>query len=237
MSVQAWGPLQAVERDSSLIDILNCCGVAGDGAAYKFIGQTLKERNCETVGTLFEDGGWTKAQWGALFRGAKPLSKSRHAYLAALEKVCGRKLMVDSCIKSESGEKEQGQIGGDTSLNCRKEPVSADFNCSTWVPDGFVYAQVNTTNKYLSDEDEKLYLDLLWLAVQADEEPTAAFGDYLPSATLTKLVNVHRRLKLPEFPPLRMGKPGERHRKERDVIYNKFFNGPLMQKHLILKCW
>eukprot|EP00966_Prymnesium_polylepis_P235438 5445169-Prymnesium_polylepis.1 len=68
----------------------------------------------------------------------------------------------------------KGKCGGDTTLACTKIATSDDFNPTKWVPDALVYDGVPRAShqRIMSDADEKLYLDKLWLCAQADEEPS-----------------------------------------------------------------
>ena len=64
---------------------------------------------------------------------------------------------------------------------------SADFNPSTYKPDGRVFAQLprKGAQDFMSEEQEHLAVDLVWLDAHANPEPS--LGDYLPSGLPLRL--------------------------------------------------
>ena len=218
--MKPWRPGDLVEGESAVQDILNAIAFVRQDVVFTQIGERLAVRNCKTVDDLAE---YTSVEFCALARQFDIKHKAR-VYQATIEAAIQRTLDADCSMKSELGGKVKKQSGGDMLSRSLKVEPSEGFNLFTYTPDAHVYSNViGQTGEYIGDEDEKLYLDKLWLFCQADPEPSV--GDYLPSGMKQRLAKIHKQLKLPPFQPTRLGKPGAKERSTSDVFSNRFFNG------------
>ena len=215
-----WRPGRVLHDSVSISDIAAALAFGQGDSSYNKVAELLASRNCKTVGDLRD---WTQCEFHALLRTTSELKKGRHVYLAGLQSATQVVLGVEGMkVKAEG----KGKCGGDTTLACAKIAPSDDFNLTKWVPDALVYDGVPRASEqqFMSEPDEKLYLDKLWLCAQADPEPS--LGDYLPDCMVPMLAKIHRQLKLAEFQPKHAGKPGkEKARRVNEVIKNKWSNG------------
>ena len=162
-----WRPGQAVTQCTSVCDIAAALAFGQQDHAFAAIGEQLKARNCVSVADWST---WTKGEFLMLVRSAPDLNlkKHRNAYLAGFESATGMKLEVERVVKDEAGplSKVKKQSGGDTTALCTKQAASDGFVASKWLPDARVYmsAPLSHSCDYMEDEEEKLYLDLMWLA-------------------------------------------------------------------------
>ena len=88
--------------------------------------------------------------------------------------------------------------GGNMSAACIKQEPSSAFMPRKYVPDGRVYEGLyeRGATLFMSPEQEKLYLDRLWLDAQAN--PERSLGDYLPDGMAKQLGRLHEAL-MPPF--------------------------------------
>ena len=164
---EPWRPGQAVTHRTSICDIAAALAFGQQDQAFAAIGEQLKARNCVSVDDFSR---WLKGEFLMLVKSCPSLNltKHRNAYLAGFESATGIKLEVERAVKGEAGplSKVKKQSGGDTSALSKKQPPSNTFNASKWLPDLRVYQGVAKKDdaEYIGDEEEKLYLDKLWLA-------------------------------------------------------------------------
>ena len=90
--------------------------------------------------------------------------------------------------------------GGNMSAACIKQEPSSAFMPRKYVPDGRVYEGLyeRGATLFMSPEQEKLYLDRLWLDAQAN--PERSLGDYMPNEMAKQLGRLHEAL-MPPFKP------------------------------------
>ena len=170
--VTPWNTSLPVTGRSSLKDMCRALAMVGADDAFNEIGELLEKRGCKTPDDW---EGWLKGEFTSLVRNSTiKLKKHRNAYLKALEAMCGRTLVVERAgVKSESDDpfaKVKKASGGDTTLLSTKVAPSSDFNARQWQPDARVYNGISTWGRaeFMDDEEEKLYLDRLYLAAQVD---------------------------------------------------------------------
>jgi hypothetical protein len=113
---------------------------------------------------------WTKGEFFTLMKSSCILlRKSRQAYLKGFESATGVTLRTGIEVAEGNGlmKQEKKSSGGDMMAQSRKV-LSDTFNATKWSPDPHVYEGVpkKTDVLYMDPEDEKLYVDKLWLALQ-----------------------------------------------------------------------
>ena len=216
-----WHPGVLLEGTSSVQDVLKTISFVRGSPGYANIGAKLEARNCTTVDNLAE---YSSVEFCALAKGCEIKRKAR-VYQAAIEAAIQRRLPAENAIKSELGStKVKTETGGDMMQRSCKVAPTDGFNPTKYTPDALVYSDVlGEAGEYIGDEAEKLYLDKLWLFVQADPEPS--IGDYLQPGMKQRLAKLHTQMGLPSFRPSRAGKLNEKARDTSDVIYHRFFNG------------
>ena len=215
---EPWRPGMALTDSTRLVDICAAVAFGQSKEGYNQVGQALASRNCLTIRDWRE---YTVCELYSLMKTLDDLKSKRHYFLAGLQAVTQIKLKSDD-VKAEG----MGKSGGDTTSGCRKVEPGPDFNPAAYVPDGLVYEGVPRAEimPCMEDGHDKLYLDKLWLELQAAKEPS--LGDYVPAGMVTYFSKIHRKLKLADFKPAHAGKAGkEKARKVEDVIANKIFNG------------
>ena len=114
--------------------------------------------------------------------------------------------------------------GGNMSGACIKQEPSGTFLPRQYIPDGRVYQgfYAHGGAAFMSTEQEKLYLDYLWLDAQAN--PEKSLGDYLPDGMAKQLGMLHDAL-LPPFKPTNHGTPRAQPRPAAKTIALRFQNG------------
>ena len=99
------------------------------------------------------------------------MKKNRSAYLTGFENATGHRLDVENYVGVEPALQPSAQKrGGDMQGRSRKIE-SQSFVASQWRPDALVYEGVPKANavEYMDQPTEQLYMDRLWLCLQARE--------------------------------------------------------------------
>ena len=213
MSSSCWEPGQAVTSDTPLDKLLLCLGVLGESSEYQLIISKLVTRSCTTVGDLET---WTYGELKMLLNTLQ-LPRNYRAYMSAISSATGLTFSEVATAVQARGQ------GSNWHLNCTKKEISAEFNPSTFTPDGRCYAHLPRKGcaAYIEKEAEQLYVDLLWLELQVHPEP--AVGEYLPIGLKRRLRKIHND-NFPPFKPFNVGKVNERGRDAGDVIITRFQN-------------
>ena len=217
---EAWRPGQPVQDSTRLGDVLAALSFGHNDDSYTSISEKLAQRNCLTVGQL---DSWSKGEMISLIRPLK-LKKLPVAYVAAIEVAAKRTFQADPAMKGE--DKVKAPCGGDLPhIKCTKVAPSETFNASQYLPDGCVYVGVPTLSlqDVLDPEEEKLYVDALWIDAQANPEPS--LGDYIPSGLARRYESLHTQLKLAKLPPSHAGKVNEAARGVQRAVHLRFQNG------------
>ena len=166
--VQEWRPGLAVTDASKLCDIACALSFGQSDNAFSDIAALLHKRGCITVGDWHE---WSKAEFFTMIKSNADLKlkKNRHAYLKGFESATGHALGGGVDGSSNGLIKAEKQTSGGDMMALSRKVVSKDFNASKWHPDARVYEGVPRAAdvEHMDDEAEKLYLDKLWLALQA----------------------------------------------------------------------
>ena len=218
-----WRPGGALQYNSSLADICAALDFGCADTAYGAIAAKLATRNCTTKGDL-ED--WGHGEVISLVRPLQALGKLKkrpEAYVAALAHATDIKFTSE--VKAEIGTKVKAETGGDHSTKCTKILASATFSAYKYLPDGRIYAGVPTTadQETLDEDEEKLYLDSLWIDAIANPEPS--MGDYIPSGLAMRYRSLHKKLKLAPLTPAHAGKMNETERDVKRAAHLRFQNG------------
>ena len=166
---EAWRPGVTVTDEVKIVDIACALSFGQQDPAFDRIAEVLSKRGCKSVADW---GSWTKEEFFTLIKtNVKELglTKNRHAYLKGFESCTGRQLGVDDGDGFDPLKKEKKPSGGDMMGLSRKVAASDEFRANKWRPDSQVYHGVPTKGAvdYLGPEEEKLYMDKLWLALQA----------------------------------------------------------------------
>ena len=100
------------------------------------------------------------------------MKKNRSAYLTGFENATGHRLDVENYVGVEPALQPSSaqKRGGDMQGRSRKIE-SQSFVASQWRPDALVYEGVPKANavEYMDQPTEQLYMDRLWLCLQARE--------------------------------------------------------------------
>ena len=207
----AWQPHHAVTSATPISALLHCIAITGEGESYSLIAAKLDSRNCKTVGDLQQ---WT---FGELRQSILALSLPKHfrAYMCAIASATGLTFVEESS--------ESSSHGSNWNLACTKKPISPAFIPYAYTPDGRCYAHLPARGsaKYLTGEQEALYVDLLWLEAQVHAEPS--LGEYLPAGLAKRLRKLHNA-SFPPFKPFRAGRLNERARDVAEIINFRFMN-------------
>ena len=194
-----------------------------DAESFATIAEKLKARSVDTVGDLFGSGSsWQREELLSCLR-TLDLKKSALAYVGAIEAAVGETVGIDHGDEATTGPAKV-TTGGNMSAACTKQQPSSTFIPRNYVPDGRVYRDFYERGSalFMSPEQEKGYLDKLWLGAQAD--PEQSLGDYLPDGMAKQLGRLHEAL-LPPFKPTNYGTPRALARPAKKVILLRFQNG------------
>ena len=219
-----WKPGDPVTSETLLEPLLVAIGFGlQDVASYQTIAEKLKTRSVSTVGDLFGSGAsWQREEVLACFR-TLALKKTPLSYVGAIEQAV-QKTMGKELVAEAATAPTKVTTGGNMNAACIKQAPSSTFMPRKFQFDGRVYEGFDARDDaaYMCPEQEKLYLDFLWLAAQAN--PERSLGDYLPDGMAKQLGKMHDAL-LPPFKPAHYGKPHERPRPADKVIHLRFQNG------------
>ena len=162
---QQWRPGVPVTDTTPMADIAAALAFGQSDDAFNAIAELLKKRNCITVADW---KGWLKGEFLMMVKlSCGKTKKHRNAYLVGFESATGVKLELEV-----GGDglfvKVKKQSGGDTTGLSAQLAPSENFMPTKWLPDLRVYEGVpkKCDAPFLTDPQEKLYLDLLWLAAQ-----------------------------------------------------------------------
>ena len=219
-----WQPGVPVTSETPLEPLLCAIGFGlQDVASYQTIAEKLKTRSVSTVGDLFGSGAsWQREEVLACFRTLE-LKKTPLSYVGVIEGAV-KMTMGKELVAEPATAPTKVTNGGNMSAACIKQAPSSTFMPRKFKFDGRVYQTFYARGEtaYMSPEQEKLYLDFLWLAAQANPEPS--LGDYLPDGMAKELGKVHEML-LPPFKPSNYGTPRAQPRPAKKVIHLRFQNG------------
>ena len=229
-----WAPGMPLTPETLLKPLLAAIGFGQqDLGSWQRIEQKLAERSVLSLGDLFgatdSESGWSRDEVHYCLKTLQ-LNKHPMAYIAGLEAACGQVFRIFN--PDQDGAKLKR--GGDFSARSMKVEPSARFNASTYVPDGRCYMAFpqKGSAEQLSPDQEKLYLDYLWLEAHAN--PEISLGDYLPDGVPRKLAVLHDLL-LPPFRPAHCGTAHEKPRDARTIIALRWQNGrQCMYKRIVL---
>ena len=191
----AWRPGDLVLDDTVLAGPCSALTFGQGDPGFDLIAQKLASRNCTMVGQLRD---WGAQEFISVIRGLK-LKKHPQAYLAAMQIALVLKL-EDKAGNDGDDVKVKTETGGDMMDRCLKIAPSNGFNPFNYDFDASLYDYLPAKGQisFLSDDNEKLALDLQWLYMNADPEPS--LGVYLPDGMSKRLAWMHSR-RLPPFPP------------------------------------
>ena len=170
---ERWAPGQPVTDASMITDIACALAFGQQDDCFVRIGALLVKRGCETVGEWRD---WTTNEFFTMIKANSDvgMKKNRRAYLKGFESATGCDLgtRADTSEDILVAKPEKKATGGDM-MGLSHKVSSNTFNVSKWQPDAIVYSGVPKARdiKYMSDEHERLYLDKLWLALQARSCP------------------------------------------------------------------
>ena len=205
---EPWRPGQPVQEHTKLVDLAAVVAFGQQDETFNQIALLLKARNCISVSN-WQD--WQKSEFLSLVRAHCPtMKRHRNAYLAGFESMTGHKLCVESGINAEGPfVKVKKQTGGDMMGMSNKQATSEGFNASKWLPDALVYSDVPKKEdaEYISEEQEKLYLDKLWLAANVLAIECRRMP---PRATPITTARLRCSLAIPHNAPSRSGSGGSR---------------------------
>ena len=199
-----WAPGVPVTSLTPLEPILSAIGFGmQDLESYATIADKFKARSVNTVGDLFgSDASWQREELLGCLR-TLALKKSPLSYLGAIEAAVGETVGMERSDETTTGP-ARVTTGGNMSAACIKQEPSSAFMPRKYVPDGRVYEGLyeRGATLFMSPEQEKLYLDRLWLDAQAN--PERSLGDYLPDGMAKQLGRLHEAL-MPPFKPSAYG--------------------------------
>ena len=216
-----WQPGEPVTPGTLLEPMLNVLGFGQqDVDSYATIAVKFKARSVITVGDLFGvSSTWQREELLGCLRTLE-LKKSPLSYVGAIEKAVG------DTVGTERSYDPPAKVttGGNMSSACIKQEPSGTFLPRQYIPDGRVYQgfYAHGGAEFMSTEEEKLYLDYLWLDAQAN--PEKSLGDYLPDGLAKQLGMLHDAL-LPPFKPTNYGTPRAQPRPAAKTIALRFQNG------------
>ena len=192
--------------------------------SYATIAEKFKARSVITVGDLFGiSSTWQREELLGCLRTLE-LKKSALSYVGAIEAAVGDTMGTERTATTPPAGFAKVTTGGNMSGACIKQEPSGTFLPRQYIPDGRVYQgfYAHGGAAFMSTEQEKLYLDYLWLDAQAN--PEKSLGDYLPDGMAKQLGRLHEAL-LPPFKPTNYGTPRALARPAKKVILLRFQNG------------
>ena len=164
-----WTPGMPIEGKTQLRGPAAALAFVQGDTAYVDITELLIKRGCSTIDDWCE---WDVDLFNSVVRAGKlTLSKDISAYRKGMERAFQHDLVptdtADRVLNLLADAKKP--TGGDVTLKTAKVKCSDTFVASQWVPDASVYEGVPKAKdvKFLEDEEEKLYMDKLWLNLQA----------------------------------------------------------------------
>ena len=190
-----------------------------DEDSWTNIMEVFQKRNVRTVSDILSWSGDEITGLLLTLKKGEKITKSPRTYLNLI----GVKLGASFSNISDEVKVVDGQ-GADWLSHCTKPKASSDFNTSTFTPDGRVFASLprRGSAKFLLPQQEKLYLDLLWLCGQA--HPDSSWGDYLPPGLTGRLEEVSNTM-LPDLRPLASTSAKPSARRYKKTITLRFQNG------------
>ena len=169
MANAEWRPGQAVVDATKISDLAAALAFGQSDDTYITLAEMLSQRGCDTVGKWRT---WTKGEFFTLIKSKSDLKmkKHRNAYLTGFESATRQPLRIEAAAAGDGNgliKSEKKRSGGDM-LQLSRKVVSSTFNGSKWEPDALVYEGLPKKGEveFLGPEDEKLYMDKLWLCAQ-----------------------------------------------------------------------
>jgi len=220
----SWKPGDAVLPETGLEAVLHTIGCGqNDFDSFAKIADKLKTRNVTMAGDLFgNDASWSREELLGCLKHLE-LRKSPLAYVTALETVVGHAVGAAPALQLKTTAVKSAR-GGNMSDRCLKREPSHSFNPRKYRPDGRVFDGLHRLGEveFLPNDQEKLYLDRLWICAMIFGEQS--LGDYLPDGMAGHLGRLHDDL-LPPFKPKHFGKANQEPREAAEVIRLRFMNG------------
>ena len=220
-----WQPGVPVTTQTPLEPMLKVLGFGQqDIDSYATIAEKFKARSVITVGDLFGiSSTWQREELLGCLRTLE-LKKSALSYVGAIEAAVGDTMGTERTATTPPAGFAKMTTGGNMSGACIKQEPSGTFLPRQYIPDGRVYQgfYAHGGAAFMSTEQEKLYLDYLWLDAQAN--PEKSLGDYLPDGMAKQLGMLHDAL-LPPFKPTNHGTPRAQPRPAAKTIALRFQNG------------
>ena len=224
----AWGAASRIEGSTAIDNLFLFLGmVQHDKVSYLNIIKKLEARQTTLVRHLKE---WTEQELVSCFS-ALDLARAPQLYVGVIAAAIQHEFTKTSRAGgSNQNAAAQRRMSGSGAMAACTKVVSTNFTATSWTPDGRVFAGLPRVGeqKFLSTDQEHLFLDRLVLAAHAHSEPS--LGDYIPDGCAKVLAGLYVQL-LPPFAPSKKGDE----RPAAKVISHRFQNGrQLLYKRMVL---